>query len=63
MKATINTGTGFYNLDKAIQIANEMNENPWDDWEYKVVDCNNGYGRIDVYDEDGELAEQGFMVR
>ena len=52
--------TGFYNLAKAESVAKEMNAT--DDWTYKVVDCENGLGRIDVYDEDGELAVEGFLI-
>ncbi len=61
MQATIAGPTGFYNLAKAIAVTKEMQEaDP--DWEYRVVDCMNGLGRIDVFDEDGELIEQGFLL-
>jgi len=52
--------TGAYSLDKANEIAKEMNET--DDWTYQVIDCKNGLGRIDVFDEENELVIQGFII-
>jgi len=53
--------TGFYPIAKAIKIAEGVQQFD-DDWTYKVVDCKNGLGRIDVYDEDGGLVVKGFTV-
>ncbi len=61
MKATIKAATGFYELAKAHEVAAGVAEHD-EDWTYEVVDCKNGYGRIDVYDEDGELVVAGFMA-
>ena len=61
MKATINFATGWYTLSKAISVAAEMQAGD-PDWRYEVVDCKNGFGRIDVYDESGLLVEQGFLA-
>lgn len=58
---TIATVTGFYKLEKANELADEMNSYE-DDWTYKVFDCLNGYGRIDVIDECGEVVVSGFMA-
>ena len=52
--------TGAYSLDNAKEIAKEMNAS--DDWTYRVVDCENGLGRIDVFDEDNELVVRGFII-
>ena len=60
MKATINATTGFYSLEKAKAIVATVADD--DDWTYVVVDCENGYGRIDAYDEHGEIVVQGFML-
>jgi len=59
--ATIESRTGFYQLAKAESIASELNGYD-DDWTYTVTDCENGYGRIDVIDEDGEIVIKGFML-
>lgn len=63
MKAlnTIEAATGFYNIEKAKSLANEMNSYE-DDWSYVVEDCGNGLGRIDIIDEDGEVVVSGFMI-
>ena len=61
MHSIINTATGFYNYDKAVKVAKELSDND-EDWTYEVVDCKNGLGRIDVYDEDGELVVAGFLA-
>ena len=58
----LNFTTGSYNLDKALKVCAELNSCVDDDWKYTVVDCKNGWGRIDVYDEDGELVEKGFLI-
>lgn len=50
----------FYPLEKAGKIAKEANRIDEDGWSYEVVDCKNGLGRIDVYDEEGELVWEGF---
>jgi len=60
MQATIQSSMVLYSLPQAESIAAKMNAS--DDWEYKVVDCQNGKGRIDVYDEDGFLIHKGFGV-
>lgn len=52
--------TGAYSLEKANSIAQELNGS--DDWTYQVVDCKNGLGRIDVFDEENELVVQGFII-
>lgn len=52
--------TGAYSLEKANSIAQELNGS--DDWKYQVVDCKNGLGRIDVFDEENELVVQGFII-
>ena len=62
LRATIcNTATGFYQYDKAVKIAAELQAAD-EDWTYKAVDCTNGLGRIDVIDEDGVVIEEGFLV-
>ena len=60
MKATTNIGTGFYEYEKAVELVKSVDEN--DDWTYIVVDCKNGLGRIDAYDEDNELIIKGFII-
>lgn len=53
--------TGAYNLSKAIDIAKQMQDSD-PDFKYVVEDCKNGLGRIDVYDEENELVQQGFII-
>lgn len=60
MKATTNIGTGFYEYAKAVEFVNTVDGD--DDWTYVVVDCKNGLGRIDVYDEDNDLVVKGFIL-
>ncbi|MES0445048.1 MAG: hypothetical protein ABUJ92_00745 [Desulfobacterales bacterium] len=62
MQAIISARSGLFNIDKANEVAAELNADVDDDWNYLVIDCNNGYGRIDVYDEDEELVFKGFVV-
>jgi len=57
----ITAKTGFYNLSKANEIADYMNKSDLD-WTYNVIDCENGLGRIDIYDEDSELVIEGFIL-
>ena len=57
----ITTATGCYNLEKAYKVAAEVQAGD-EDWTYKVVDCKNGLGRIDVYDEDDEIVIKGFLI-
>ena len=57
---TIRTATGFYEYEKALDFVKNVDAD--DDWTYVVVDCKNGLGRIDVYDEDGELIAEGFVL-
>lgn len=57
---TIRTATGFYDYKKALEFVASVD--PDDDWNYVVVDCKNGLGRIDVYDEDNELIVKGFIL-
>lgn len=61
MKALMKLPQVFYPLQKAQAIAAELNSYDDDD-SYEVVDCKNGLGRIDVYDEDGLLIHAGFGV-
>jgi hypothetical protein len=60
MKTILKPATGLYNIEKARLVAQEMAASDLD-WTYKVVDCNNGFGRIDIYDEDNELVVKGFL--
>lgn len=60
MQATIKSSTGFLPLDKAKTVAKELQDSD-PDWAYNVVDCKNGLGRIDIYDEEGELVVSGFL--
>lgn len=60
MKEVINIRTGLLPIEKAYTAANELQIGD-PDWKYKVVDCNNGKGRIDVFDEDGEIVVRGFL--
>ena len=60
MKAIISLRTGCYPLQKAIKIAEELNNT--DDWKYVVIDCKNGLGKIDVYDEDNQIVVEGFII-
>ncbi len=53
-------GTGFYEYKKALDFVKAVDEE--DDWTYVVVDCKNGWSRIDVYDEDNELVVKGFVL-
>lgn len=62
MRQVISSPTGCYSLDKANTIAEQLREGEEDGWTYRVVDCQNGFGRIDVYDEDDNLVKQGFML-
>lgn len=52
----------FYTLEKANKYAAALTAADEDGWTYKVIDCKNGLGRIDVYDEDGELVFKGMSV-
>jgi len=60
MLATSKATTGFCNLAKAYELVGSVADD--DDWTYEVVDCGNGFGRIDAYDEDGVLVVKGFML-
>lgn len=53
--------SGAYQLKKALEIANILQNDPDNDCEYKVIDCKNGLGRIDVYDNEGFLIQQGLV--
>lgn len=53
--------TGVFNLDKAVSMAAELQSGD-EDFTYTVEDCKNGYGRIDVYDEEGILLHKGFVI-
>lgn len=54
--------TGLYPLEKANEVAKEMQDTEGCGWTYSVVDLNNGKGRIDVYDQDNELIAKGFFL-
>lgn len=60
MKSILISRTGLLPLDKAIDAAKKLNES--DDWRYEVIDCKNGFGRIDVFDEDNEIVISGFIL-
>lgn len=60
MRATIKNSTGFLPLAKARLVAEALQASD-PEWQYKVIDCQNGFGRIDIFDEDGELVESGFI--
>lgn len=62
MMGTIHATTGFYQFEIAKQKVAQLNATEYDGWEYKLIDCKNGLGRIDAYDEDGELVVKGFML-
>ena len=53
---------GFHNLAKAHKVAAAMQAGDEDYWSYRVSDCGNGLGRIDVYDEDDEIVVSGFIA-
>lgn len=58
---TITSSQVFHSLKKAQEIAAAMNASE-DDWSYIVIDCKNGFGRIDVIDEDSEVVFSGFSL-
>ena len=60
MQAIIKAPSGCYPLEEARRIAAETGKHD-PDWTYDVVDCRNGLGRIDIYDEDGELVFKGYL--
>ncbi len=60
MNGTVRIATGFYEYEKAVEFVKGVDAE--DDWTYVVVDCKNGLGRIDAYDEDGELIVKGFIL-
>ena len=49
----------LHDLKRAQKLASTLNGDESDDWSYVVVDCENGMGRIDAYDEDGVLVHRG----
>ncbi|NJM67877.1 MAG: hypothetical protein HC851_20510 [Acaryochloris sp. RU_4_1] len=49
----------MYKLEKAHQVAAELQAGEEDGWAYEIVDCKNGLGRIDIYDEERELVCSG----
>ncbi len=53
--------SGAYPLNKAIEIAAILQNDEDNDWRYEVIDCKNGLGRIDVYDDEGFLIQQGLI--
>ena len=61
MKTFLKTLTGFYPIEKAHKIADDLQKDD-PDFDYHVKDCENGLGRIDVYDEAGILIEKGFFL-
>lgn len=61
MQTIIKHPTGLYSLDKAKRIAEGLQKGDLCGWSYRVHDCNNGMGRIDVYDEENQLVEKGFL--
>jgi len=54
--------SGFHSLAKAHEVAAAMQAGDEDLWTYRVTDCKNGLGRIDVYDEDDEIVVSGFIA-
>ena len=58
----LNSPQTFYPVAKAHGFAAVMNAQDDDDWTYSVVEGDNGMGRINVYDEDGELVFKGMTV-
>lgn len=65
MHATIDrlNPTGFLPIERARELAAQMRLSDMDDdWTYEVHDCGNGFGRVDVKDEDGECIIKGFMA-
>lgn len=53
--------SGAYPLNKATEIASILQNDEDNDCRYEVIDCKNGLGRIDVYDEEGILIQQGLV--
>ncbi len=53
--------SGAYPMNKAIEIAAILQNDEDNDWRYEVIDCKNGLGRIDVYDDEGFLIQQGLI--
>jgi hypothetical protein len=45
----------FRALEAATKLAADLNAEDEDGWTYEVVDCKNGLGYVEVYDEDAEL--------
>lgn len=62
MSTLITVPSGFYPLKKAQEIARQLNESDTEGWQYKAIDCQNDYGRIDVYDEDNYLIHEGLYL-
>lgn len=59
----INHHTGSYDIETANRYASELNKHDAEGWKYVVVPSKNGkMGRIDVYDADGILVVEGFMI-
>ena len=61
LKMLIGGRSGAYELSKAIRIASELQSDE-DELKFEVVDCKNGLGRIDVYDAEGLLIHEGFVM-
>ena len=62
MRTTLASRTGLWPINKAKLAATELNKNDDDGWKYVVIDCKNGFGRIDVFDEQDELIISGFIL-
>ena len=43
--------------NKAIEIADKLNSDKDDDWNYKVVDVNEKYAKIGAYDENNDFVQ------
>lgn len=61
-KPTIESATGLYSLEKARSLAEGLQAADCEGWSYRVVDALNGLGRIDVYDEEGQLVIKGMLL-
>ena len=60
MKAILKHHEKLHNLTETMTLLADVDSD--DDWSYRVgmVNMIQGWARIDVYDEDGELVAKGF---
>lgn len=61
MNGTIIDPPEKYPIDRVKSGADILNKDA-DDWEFRVVDCGDGLGRIDVYDEEKYLIHEGMRL-